>query len=269
MKYLAFAVFVAILTIVPLRAHAQLLGEPSDDRNTWAFEASIFGNLTHLDLTQVNDQIKNGPVHYVDPVPVPGGYTGYRDQREFEDLLSYELRLGFRFHSLHFGMGYTQLPEQDGGFTMEQSNGFMTTLRPWEMKLSAREYYAYATYLHPFSDWFSVGPMVSVGMGTISGSLTDFILLAEDAELTGTYTPFRAELRSRIKLTRYVSLDIGGGIRMGDVTNLEADYGTEGVTGIDGSTGPVQDYLAHKVDLEMSGWFVGGGITLLNPLGDN
>ncbi|GBE29435.1 MAG TPA: hypothetical protein ENH10_01730 [Bacteroidetes bacterium] len=260
-KWSTFVTITALLAILPLHVHAQLLGEPSNDRTAWGFEATILGNLTHLNLSQVDNQIKNGPNHYF---TTTDGYSSTWEQEGFADFLAYELRLGFRFHSLHAGLGYSQLPEQVAGFTMEQYG----IPRQWQMKISSKEYYAYAAYLYPFNDWFSIGPMVSIGFGTIDGSLTDFIKQAEGAELTGTYTPFRAELRSRIKLTRYLSLDIGGGIRMGDVNNLEADYGTAGVSGIEGSTGPVQDYLPEKVVLEMSGWFVGGGITLLNPLGD-
>jgi hypothetical protein len=270
MKRFSYVILLAILLTIPLSTRAQLLNGQVKERSDWAFEASVFGNMTNLDMSQVNDHINGAPEYYLGPANpeiVPGiyRYSGYMNQQHFEDLIAYEFRVGFRFQNIHFGMGFTQMPEKSGGYEMDAIDG----AKPYEMSVSAREYFAYVGYLHPVNHWLSVGPMISYGFGSISGSVTDFSAEIEDAELFGTHTPFKAEVRGRVQLTRYVSIDVGGGIRNGNVTDFEADYGVDGAAGLPDGRGPVLDYQPDFIELDLSGWFVGGGITLLNPLGLN
>ncbi len=263
MKRFAIIMLAVGLLVLPLTSFAQLFGDPSDDRTPWAFEASVFGHLTNRDLTQMNDHIGDAPEYFGEQ----GLYAGYENVNTLDDQIATDFRIGFRFQNFHFGGGYQGFGKNSGGYTLNHN---FFGAQEYEVELSSREFYGYIGYLHPINEWFSAGPMFSYGFGTLSGTLMDQVdpqLGDREAELSGTYTPFRAEVRGRVKLTRYVCIDIGGGICSGSVADFEADYGINGVYGISGSKGPVPDYQDVPIELDFSGWYIRGGITLLNPLG--
>ncbi|MCB2211564.1 hypothetical protein KQI52_05575 [bacterium] len=261
MKRFSLVLAAFLLISLPFAASAQLYGPTSRDTD-WSLEASVFANMTDFDLEQVNGHITDGSAYYLSQ-PL---YFDRYDVNEFESRFTYDIRLGFNFRGLCFGAGYNPIGEESGGYTLLNASAQDV---PYDFTFDGREFYAYAGYMYEFNNWLSAGPMVALGHGTISGTLVDADIGADGDELTGTYMPFRAELRGRVKLTRYVALDLGVGMRTGTVTDLEVDLGVDGVTGLPEGTNPVQDYQDTLMELDMSGMYYGGGITLLNPFGDD
>ncbi|MBS1261235.1 MAG: hypothetical protein MAG453_00556 [Calditrichaeota bacterium] len=260
MRRFAWLTLVTLFLSVPPVTHGQLLGEPVRERTTWALEASAFANQTHFELAQVNENITAGSEYFHDQ----SQYDDVHNLREFDDDITYELRLGGRVKSVHFGLSYVSIPERQGGYLLEGSNGDV----PYQIAVLSREYYFYLGYLHPFNRWFEAGVVGSIGIGAAEGKLTDAVKEADHVDMNGSYNPLRLEARIRVKLTRYVSVDAGIGVRNAVISDMEADYGVEGVHGIEGSQEPVLDYTGRPMDFDFSGWYAGGGITLLNPYGD-
>ena len=267
MKTHALVLFAIATLLLPYTASAQLFGAPIDERAPWAFEASAFGNFTAVDFGQMNDHLKGAPEAFSQQAV----YSGYKDVNTFDNITAFDFRIGFRIDNFHFGGGYQTLTRAKGGYVLEHVTfGDLN----YDIDLSSREFYAYAGYLYPINDWLSVGPMLSYGYGTIEGHLTDDVQTVDgrnvdNVSLAGAYQPFRAELRARAHLTQFVTLDIGGGMRTGTSSDLEADYGLDGVYGLPDSKGPVQDYQDMPIDLDYSGWYFSAGITLVNPMGMN
>ncbi len=261
MKRFSLVLAAFLLISLPIAASAQLYGPASRDTD-WALEASVFANMTEFDLGQVNDHITNGSVFYASQ----SVYSRYSDVSEFESRVTFDIRLGFNYKGICFGAGYNPIGEETGGYMLDNTFGQEV---PYEFKYDGREFYGYVGYMYEFNDWLSAGPMISYGHGTISGTLTDADMGADNGELSGAYTPFRAELRGRVKLTRYVSIDLGVGMRNGTVSDLEVDQGVDGVYGLPEGTYPVQDYQDELMEMDMSGMYFGGGITLLNPFGED
>ena len=260
MKRLTTVLLAMVFVLGISTAHAQLYGSAMADRPDWGLEVSILGNYTKFDFTEVNDNITMGAEYFVEQ----DLYTGAENVEELDQPdFVFDARIAGRYKNLRVGLAYVSVPDREGGYILQ---GGLGGSEEYRISVHAREYYFFAGYLHPLNDWLEAGGMLQVGVGWAEGTLTDARVGADGVDLDGQYTPWRAEIRARARVSKYVAFDIGGGLRTANLTDMEADYGVEGVHGLDGSSGPVFDYQGENaIDFDFSGWYFGGGITLMNP----